>query len=54
MAKGRYDVIKPISADLSKKHNHCIKSVPIRSYSGLHFPALRLNTERSEYLSVLA
>ena len=32
---------------------HCVKSVRIRSYSGQHFPALGLNTERygvsSEY-----
>ena len=26
--------------------NHCIKSVRIRSYSGPHFPAFELNTER--------
>ena len=26
--------------------NHCVKSVRIRSYSGLHFPAFGLNTER--------
>ena len=25
--------------------NHCVKSVCIRSYSGLHFPAFGLNTE---------
>ena len=25
---------------------HCVKSVRIRSYSGLHFPIFRLNTER--------
>ena len=25
---------------------HCVKSVCIRSYSGPHFPAFRLNTER--------
>ena len=27
---------------------HCVKSVPIRSYSGPHFPAFGLNTERYE------
>ena len=27
-------------------HFHCVKSVGIRSYSGPHFPAFRLNTER--------
>ena len=27
---------------------HCVKSVRIRSYSGLHFPAFGLNTERYE------
>ena len=26
--------------------SHCVKSVCIRSYSGPHFPAFRLNTER--------
>ena len=26
--------------------DHCVKSVRIRSYSGLHFPALALTTER--------
>ena len=25
---------------------HCVKSIHIRSYSGLHFPAFGLNTER--------
>ena len=25
---------------------HCVQSVRIRSYSGPHFPAFRLNTER--------
>ena len=25
---------------------HCVKTVRIRSYSGLHFPAFGLNTER--------
>ena len=25
---------------------HCVKSVPIRSYSGPYFPAFRLNKER--------
>ena len=30
---------------------HCVKSVRFRSYSGLYFPAFRLNTEQnnSEY-----
>ena len=27
--------------------SHCVKSVRIRSYSGPHFPAFGLNTERS-------
>ena len=27
-------------------HIHCVKSVRIRSYSGLHFPAFELNMER--------
>ena len=25
---------------------HCVKSVPIQSYSGPHFPVFGLNTER--------
>ena len=29
-----------------KLGNHCVKSVRIRSYSGPHFPAFGLNTER--------
>ena len=30
---------------------HCVKSVPVRSYSGLYFPAFGLNTDQnnSEY-----
>ena len=36
-----------------EKKLHCVKSVRIRSYSGPHFPAFGLNTERCvEYLSV--
>ena len=27
-------------------HYHCVKSVCIRSYSGSHFPAFGLNTEK--------
>ena len=36
---------------------HCVKSVRIRSFSGPHFPAFGLNTERysvSPYLSVFS
>ena len=29
-----------------RENEHCVKSVRIRSNSGLHFPAFRLNTER--------
>ena len=29
-----------------KGHTHCVKSLSIRSYSGLHIPAFPLNTER--------
>ena len=29
-------------------HNHCVKSIRIRSYSGQYFPALGLHTERYE------
>ena len=28
---------------------YCVKSVRIRSYAGLYFPAFGLNTERYEY-----
>ena len=31
--------------------SHCVKSVRIRSYSGLHFPALRL---KYGYLSIFS
>ena len=31
---------------LQNKENHCVKSVCIRSYSGPHFPACRLNKVR--------
>ena len=31
---------------LSNAPNHCVKSVSIRSYSGLHFPAFGLDTEK--------
>ena len=27
---------------------HCVKSIPIPSYSGPHFPAFALNTKRYE------
>ena len=27
-------------------HIHCVKSVRVRNYSGSHFPAFELNTER--------
>ena len=33
-------------SDKSKVNEHCVKSVHIRSYSGPHFPAFGLNTER--------
>ena len=33
--------------------DHCVKSVRIRSYSGTHFPAFGLNTEKP-YLSVFS
>ena len=32
--------------------SHCVKSVRIRSYSGPHFPAFGLNTERNFLRSV--
>ena len=31
---------------------HCVKSVRIRSYCGLHFPAFGQNAEDTPYLSV--
>ena len=33
---------------LSNAPNHCVKGASIRNYSGSHFPALGLNTERYE------
>ena len=33
---------------------HSVKSVRIRNYSGLYFPAFGLNTERYSYLSVFS
>ena len=35
-----------IKIDCKVHLHHCVKSVHIRSYSGLHFPAFGLNTER--------
>ena len=37
---------------LSNAPNHCVKGVSIRSYSGPHFPAFGLNTERYEVSKV--
>ena len=37
---------------LNIKIQHCVKSVCSRSYSGLHFPAFRLNRERYEVWSI--
>ena len=36
------------------KNLHSVKSVQIRSFSGLYFPAFRLNTKRYLYLSVFS
>ena len=33
-------------SDKNKVNEHCVKSVRTRSYSGPHFPAFGLNTER--------
>ena len=33
------------------RQNHCVRSVCIRSYSGMHFPAFRLNAERYSIFS---
>ena len=37
---------------LTISSEHCVKSVRIRSYSGLHFPAFGLNTERYGVLRI--
>ena len=37
---------KTSSLFLLFESSHCVKRVRIRSYSGLYFPAFRLNTER--------
>ena len=31
---------------MKSENSHCVKSVRIRSFSGLYFPAFGLNTER--------
>ena len=43
-----YDVmtVKYKVSKLFLVYHHSVKSVPIRSYSGPHFPAFGLNTER--------
>ena len=38
-------ILKRISENIEKKH-HCVKSTHSRSYSGPHFPAFGLNTEK--------
>ena len=35
-----------IKSNCKRGYYHCVKSVRIRSYSGLHFPTFGLNTER--------
>ena len=37
---------KSFSQKKKRSSNHCVKRVRIRSYSGPHFPAFELNTER--------
>ena len=38
--------------DLAHIFPHCVKSIPIRSYSDPHFPACGLNTERYDGVSL--
>ena len=38
--------LKKMALRLNLHKEHCVKSVRIRSYSGPHFPAFGLNTER--------
>ena len=38
--------MSPFSVHQALGTKHCVKSVCIRSYSGLHFPAFGLDTER--------
>ena len=38
--------INLLNAEANINISHCVKSVRIRSYSGTHFPAFQLNTER--------
>ena len=33
-------------SSLNKKHNHCVKSVQMRSFSGPYFPVFSANTEK--------
>ena len=35
-----------LGTEAVSQYNHCVKSVRVRSYSGPHFPAFVLNTER--------
>ena len=35
-----------VRSEKNENGKHCVKSVRIRSYSGPHFPAFGLNTER--------
>ena len=37
-----------------QENKHCVKSVRIRSYSGPHFAAFRLNRRDTEYLSAFS
>ena len=47
MAGRRSDEKLPtISVQFLNSNQNCVKSVRIRSYSGLHFPAFGLNTDR--------
>ena len=45
-------VIRQQKANTILRRYDCVKSVRIRSYSGLHFPAFGLNTERCGVSSV--
>ena len=49
------EVVCEYGSQLDGVNYHCVKGFRIRSYSGLYFPAFRLNTERyGVYLSILS
>ena len=46
-----FRMLSNIYVEIFKKIVHCVKSVRIRSYPGLYFPAFGLNTEDTKFLS---